>query len=220
MKKIFWVFISLVFISPWFLILVGNSRLTFPFQERLVSIQNDIFLDKVNNLRGETISAGLGLSGKLLVNKYFYFGKEVINRYLESYDPHFLFFSGEANLSKSTLTTGPLYLTFLPLIVYAIFKIATNIKRKETKLLLFWLLVSAIPAAFVYAHYETIARIPFFLVLTFITAYGLVKLFSSKKALAILLTIFIIFETLRFYHDFKVHYPRRLGENLYSIPKK
>jgi len=220
MKRVFWVFVVMVFISPWFTVLVSNSSLIFPYRVKVVSIENDIFLDKVNNLRGEANSAGAGFLAKLLVNKYAYYGKEVLNRYLESYDPHYLFFSGEANLLKSTLTTGPLYLTFLPLIVYAIFEIATNRKRKETKLLLFWLLVSAIPAAFVYTHYETIARIPFFLFLTFFAGYGLVKLFSSKKALAIILTFFIIFETLRFYHDFKVHYVRRLGENLYSIPKK
>lgn len=219
MRKGFWVFVTLVVISPWFVILVSNSSMIFPLQERLVSIQNDIFLDKVNNLRGETINAGFALLGKLMVNKYFYFGKEIINRYLESYDPHYLFFSGEANLLKSTLAAGPLYLTFLPLILYGVFRVSIG-RNKKLKLIFYLLGFSAIPAAFVYTHYETVVRIPFFLVLTLFAAYGLVKLFSSKRALALLFAFLIIFETLRFYHDFKVHYPRRLGENLYSIPKK
>ncbi len=211
MRKTLLLFLIFTLISPWFWVFSRNYKLLSPPYEQLVCIEDPVFIEQINVLRGESNRAGLSFGGRLLVNKLTFCAKSAFDRYLESFDPHFLFFVGDLSLEKSTRSTGPLYLSFLPMIIFGFFCLLKN-KGGFRKRVIIFLLLAPIPASIVLAHYESITRIPLFLLLTFLASFGFWEIFSRKRVIAILLIFLFIFETSRFFHDFYFHYPRKLFE--------
>lgn len=219
MRRIIWLFIIFILISPWFWVFSKNYKLLSLRQERSVCIQDPIFIDRINALRGESQKAGLPFGGRPLVNKVTFCAKDIIERYLESFDAHFLFFVGDLDFKKSTRSSGPLYLSFLPLILFGLFYLLKDKNDLKRKIFVF-LLITPLPSAFILSHYESLSKIPLFLVLTFLASFGFSKLFSQRRFLAILFIVTLLFETARFYHDFFLHYPRKLDLQIKQQVKK
>lgn len=206
-----WFLILFLLISPWFWIIVRNRNTIFPFSFKFLSIDNQLLIEETNNLRGELLNADVpGNLSKFVVNKFTTYTFELTRRYLETFDPQYLFFIGDLDLTKSTHSTGPLYLSFLPLIIVGLF----DLIQKKKRLLIFILLLTPVPASFIQNHYETLSRIPVFLLLTYVAVIGLVKLRKTRKILTLLLVVLLIFEFFRFSHDFVFHYPRRLANQV------
>ena len=209
MKKTFIVFCLLVIFSPWFSLITKNRSLLNSADERFISQR--FLVDEINTLQGQSKKAGTRW-GKIIVNKFTIYTMEVVKRYLESFDPQFLFFEGDIDIRKSTRSVGALYLTFLPLIVTGILKMIQekdNVKKRILSAILF---IAPIPSSFIFSHYETISKIPLLLILTFFAAYGFTTILSKRKTLALVLVIFLMFEFARFLHDIKLHYPVRFIE--------
>lgn len=210
----FGVFIVSIVISPWFWVISRNFGLIFPQDLKLLTISNELLKDETNTLRGELIKESFpNIISKLVVNKFTIYSFGISRRYFETFDPQYLFFTGDLDLQKSTRASGPLYLAFLPLILTGVC-VALKTRRK---IILLLFLLTPIPASFVMAHYETISRLPVLLVLTYFAALGLLKLFKGRKVIAFLLIMLLIFEFFRFTEDFFYHYPRRLTEQ--TTPK-
>jgi hypothetical protein len=204
-------FIVLVFISPWFWIMTRNLVVSTPQKFKLLTINNELLKDRTNTLRGELLKENVpNTISKLVVNKFTIYSFEISHRYFETFDPQYLFFVGDLDLTNSTRSSGPLYLAFLPLTLVGIF---TSLKLRR-KAVLFLLLLTPVPASFIITHYETISRIPVFLVLTFFAAIGQVIFFKKRIVITFLLVALLIFEFFRFTHDFHYHYPRRLDESV------
>ncbi len=202
--------IALIFvcISPWFLVLVRNYRTdTFSFTD-LVKLNENI--DELNLEQTQLRDAHLGKTSRPIVNKYNNYLKSLLGRYLESFDTSFLFFHGDIDLQWSTQTAGALYLSFLPMILVGLFILIESYKNIRSKTVIWILLISPIPAAFIKPHYQTLIRIPFLLVLTYIAAVGFIWLLKKRRLITVLLLILLIFEIAQFGHDLIRHYPRRL----------
>jgi hypothetical protein len=210
----FVLFIVFIVISPWFWVLIRNFEIVFPPTFKLLTISNELLKNETNTLRGEMIKENVpNIFSKLVINKFTIYSFQISHRYFETFDPQYLFFIGDLDLKKSTQSGGPLYLAFLPLIMVGL--IASLEKR--TKAVLILLLLTPIPASFVITHYETISRVPIFLVLTYLAIFGLLRLFKVRKVIALLLILLLLFEFLRFSHDYFYHYPRRLSDQMSSI---
>jgi hypothetical protein len=209
MKKVFYLYIILVLLSPWIWVMARNMYLFKLPTLSLVSIKEPAFIDEINTLRGESQEVGLGLIGRLEVNKITFYTKSIFERYLESYDPHYLFFVGDFSLLRSTRNSGPLYVSLLPLIIAGLYY-SLKERTKISNIFLCLLLLAPLPSSFLSAHYDTLTRIPFFIILTFFASFGFWKIYPKKKIWIGLLAVLLFFEITRFYHFFYVHYTRSI----------
>lgn len=142
------------------------------------------------------------LPARMFVNKVSYYSLEVLKRYFETFDPQYLFFTGDLDITKSTRTSGPIYLAMLPLILAGVYSFLSAGKIRPLVLLA----ILSIPPSLIEVHYETISRIPVFLVLSYFAACGLTKLVKTKRTWAVLLLILFLFEFSRFVHNLLIHY--------------
>src|SRR4030042_841892 len=208
-KRIFYLFFILLLTSPFVWVIGRNYSGLYPLREKFIYPNYQVFVDDVNTLRGELSEEGIpNTVARLLVNKYTNFSYEVLKRYLKSYNPTFLFFSGDVDILKSTKSSGPIYLTLLIPFVYGI-----NLALKNrNKLILYLLLTSPLPASLLVKETETLFRIPFFLIFIYLSSLGFIYLVKVKKYMyaVYLMVLLFAFELARFIHDFCFHYPGRM----------
>lgn len=202
------IFIFFILISPWFLVLSKNSNTSLYKTVRIINFKNEVNKDQINILRGEMLKSKVpNIVGRIVINKFSFYFSEVSKRYLETFDPQYIFFNGDLNINKSTKSSGVLYLSFLPLILTGIYISLLN----KDKLKIFLLMISPLLGSFVEPHYENISRIPVFLMLSYFSVIGLLYILKKKKWLAYLIVFLILFEFSRFIHDFLIHYPGRMN---------
>lgn len=202
------IFIFFILISPWLWVLIRNSSPSLYKTVRIINFKNEVNKDQINILRGEVLKSKVpNFIGRIVINKFSFYSMEVTKRYLETFDSQYLFFNGDLDLNKSTKSNGPIYLSFLPLILIGIY--ISIINKDKLKILL--LLMSPVLGAFVEPHYESISRIPVFIMLSYFSVIGFLYILKKKKWLAFLIIFFILFEFTRFIHDFLIHYPGRLN---------
>lgn len=190
-------------LSPIFFSTVSNFNHLTHDEYKVVSIRDQIFIDEINQLRGEASEHLPPLAGRILINKYSFFAKELMQRYLETFDPVFLFFKGDIDIYRSTQSAGIFYISII--IPFLFF-----FKYYKSSLPIFAIIISNIPASIFYMHYFSLSRMFFAIVVCSIAAIGSVKLFNINKKLFFTFIFLFTFEFLRFYHDLLVHYPSRL----------
>jgi hypothetical protein len=208
-KEVIVVFLALIVISPWFLIFSRNWRLFIPKKTDFYQLNSPQFISEINTFQGEAAEAGIKGWGKLTVNKGTWFVKDILTRYLESFDFHFLFIEGDLNIQKTTRASGPIYLSLIPAIAYGFY---FNLKKKKY-LLLLTILALPLLGALIGQHYETFSRLPFILGLTLLAAQA-IALFSKAKGYRVAKLIFVFllfFEYARFVHYYFLHYPYLLS---------
>src|SRR4030042_2967301 len=208
-KRIFYLFFILLLTSPFVWVIGRNYSGLYPLREKFIYPNYQVFVDDVNTLRGELSQEGIpNTLARLLVNKYTNFSYEVFKRYLKTFDPTFLFFSGDVDVLKSPKSSGPLYLTLLIPFIYGINMALKN----KNKLIMVLLLLSPLPASLLVKETETLFRIPFFLIFIYLSSLGFICLAKVNKYRysVYLLVILFVFELARFIHDFCFHYPGRM----------
>ena len=202
------ILILFILISPWLWVLIRNSNIDMYKNIKLINFKDEAIIDQINISRGEMSKTNVpSIFGRIIVNKVSFYSIEVTKRYLETFDPQYLFFNGDLDMNKSTRSNGPLYLSFLPLLLIGIYSSILN----KDKLKLYLLGIFPLIGAFIENHYESITRIPVFILLSYFSSYGLIYLYKRKKWLALLIVFLILFEFSRFVHDFLIHYPGRLN---------
>lgn len=208
------IWLLLVAISPFFWVLLRNSRIIAVNSVKLLTPNNQILVDEVNSLRGEASSILPPQTSRLFINKYVFVLKEYATKYLQSFDPHYLFFTGDPDITKSTRASGPLFLTSLPLFLTGLWFCINRIIKHKYMILL--ILLTPLFSSFLITDYETVYKIPFFLSFLGVVSYGIRYLSAKQSKILYFLMIFLVFELLRFQHDFFIHYPRRIAETTYQ----
>ena len=142
----------------------------------------------------------------------------IILNYLSYFDPVFLFIRGDPNPRRSISTTGigELHLLELMTVLPGIFFLFKE-NRKERSILLLWLLLYPIPAAFTDSAHalRSMVGAPLF---SIFSAYGIsrvISLFSSRqKTYVIFITSFVVAASVAvFLNSYFIHYSR------YTIPR-
>lgn len=206
--KVLLVSVLFILISPWLWVLIRNSNVGMYKNIRILNFKNEAVIDQINISRGEIQKTKVpNFIGRLFVNKVTFYGIEVTKRYFETFDTQYLFFTGDLDMNKSTKSSGPFYLSFLPILLVGIFVTVSN----KEKLKIIFLSLTPLLGAFIENHYESITRIPVFILLSYFSSIGILFLYKKKKLLALIIIFFIIFEFSRFIHDFYLHYPGRLN---------
>ncbi len=109
--------------------------------------------------------------------------------YLSYFNPVFLFLKGDQNLRHNIFNMGQLYLLESVTVLAGIISIFIGAKKKEHKILLLWMFLYPIPAAFTApAHASrSIMGAPLFSLLSAFGIFLLVSLFKTRKGKAIFL---------------------------------
>jgi hypothetical protein len=197
------IFLVFLLSSPWYTVILTNLYILPAKDIHPLNLNDQVIIYQIDSDRGELIRSGVpGPISKLLINKVTYYSYEIMQRYFETFDPKYLFFTGDLDTRKSIQSSGPIYLSFLPPILTGIY--TSLVGKRKVILLLF---ATPTLGAMVQAHYETISRIPALIVLTYFAAIGLVYIFGKNRRLAFPVLILMFFEFVRFGHNFLVHYP-------------
>lgn len=147
---------------------------------------------------------------------------EMIKTYTQSYSPDFLFLKGDAGMPNHFITRfsvkgfGELYLAALPFFLFGLFWVGKNIKKKENKIILVWLLLypvgSVVAGADGGGPFATRSIIGV-LVFQIITALGIVYVASLIKktnhqlALYVGIVLLFIASCILYLYAYFVQYP-------------
>ncbi len=140
-----------------------------------------------------------GVVAKLFYNKLVYITKQFLTSYFSYFSPQFLFTNGPAEGTYGMVPgIGVLYFSEIILAIGAIiFIVREGFKRKEIQLLLFWVLISPIPAALTkgpgYAANRVAFVIPALVILLAIGGIFLIKKRVWFYAYIVLLAINFIY---------------------------
>ena len=198
--KILLTFLVITLLSPWLWLIIKGPRMLLLDPASLYKISQPSRISEINTLRGEASSAGVGLLGRLVVNKATWAAKDALSRILSTFDPHYLLLEGDVDITRSTGKTGPVFLTLAPLVMWSFW----HRGRKQRTGLAVLILAAATAAAMFEPYYFLPARLGFFLIYNWLAAEGVVRAKWSTIYLAV-----VGFEVARFAHDFRLHYPYR-----------
>jgi len=161
------------------------------------------------------------ISFEKVIPAKFYFPSidEFLNNFFSYFSFDFLFFSGDPILKNSIPEIGVFHLWELPFLLLGFYFVFLNIKRKWTVLIL--LILSLTFASFFKPSPNIFISIPLLLLLSIMIAIGIDfpgrEFFKRKNLIKVILffigLIFIFYNSFFFYHQYKIHYPKRLEKS-------
>lgn len=156
-----------------------------------------------------------GMSGqplvltRLLHNKYQSFGMGFVKRYLEYFDPIFLFVETSSNTTRHSIPeTGLLYLIELPFFAVGLATMFYFTKQKEKYIPIILLLTAPIAASLVLESNSTTRALIIVYGFVLIIAFGIYHLVHNKKLgkVFIIIVLGLYFANFVYYsHQFLVH---------------
>lgn len=176
-------FLAINLLSPWMWSLIKNPE-AFKFDRWLLyKFDSPERTMEINTLRGQSKWS------RLFVNKFTWNSKEIASRIAETFDLHYLVLEGDLDLRRTTGKSGPVLATMVPFIL-------VGFGRP-------WavpIILGSLLAGLFEPHFFTPARIPLFLLFSWLAAIGI-----SKKKIGAWYWILVVFEFARFAHGFWLH---------------
>ncbi len=199
-------FIGLILLSP-FLFALGSNELSQRFNE--TSIFSDISVIEESNQRIQ--EDGGGIVARIIHHRYLLFLQQIMNNAVSHFDLGFLFLHGDVNPRHSTQYFGHLlHLSFFPLI-YGIYILFKQRKKRIILLLIGWTIAAILPASLttVVPHSLRILAVSplFFIVIGIGVAAGYYNLPSKFRWLVGVFMIFVTLEAFLFLFHYLRVYP-------------
>ena len=145
---------------------------------------------------------------KVLNNRRVGYAYSMLTHYTDHFDPKFLFIRGDGNPKFSTQDVGQLYLIEAPLLVIGIITLMLH-APKIAFFLLFWLLVSIVPAATARETPHALRILNSLPTWQIFIAYGLwVCMRKVRRVLVIVLVVIYVFQVSYYIYNYHTHYPR------------
>jgi hypothetical protein len=171
--------------SPWFLMIIMRPTGFKPVGP-LISPTTHTALTETNTYQSQSPI------GKLVSNKFIYTAREMVVRFVETFDPHYLFLEGDLNYDRSTQKNGPLFVSvFVLALLYP--------KKKAWK----WGFLLLSPTMLFDEHFFSPSKILFFIFVGYLAGLQLSSLNKNQK---IVFWIAWLFEFSLFAHSFVFHY--------------
>lgn len=144
-------------------------------------------------------------------NKYFGVATSFFNNYLNAFSPDFLFLKGDQYFRHSAGKVGELLWPTILLFGSGVFIILQNIKQKENKLLVWWLLISPLASSLTQSGENHATRLFLMTIpLTLISSLGVVMLeklkLNHKKIVVLIMSILIVFSFANYWNRYSHHY--------------
>jgi len=219
-------------ITPWKIILpvslfvlilipLGNQMLSKEGQARFGGVS--LFADQgplwqaLEYRRGHNNPNSLYI--RAIHNRYLSYSVRFFQNYLSHFSPKFLFVSGDEIARNRIPEMGQSYPILFLFLIFGVYRLC-QIKTKESKLVIFWLLVSPLAAALTFQSPHALRSQNMVIPLTITTALGVYSFFvwlnQIKPKIINYLTILIfsfllIFAFTRYLHLYYVHYPKELS---------
>jgi hypothetical protein len=173
--------------------------------------ETEVGTDRQNDarVRGET---GTGLAptilDRVIHNKYTFWGENVVSNYFRAFSTDFLFVRGDINLRHS-IGTGEFYkIEIVTLIAGLVFFFIGKRDIKVKLLIIFWILVGAVPAAFTRDGGNHATRLILILPpLIFLISYGAKEILNRSKLFSLILIGIWLLGFGSYIHRYYVHYP-------------
>lgn len=124
---------------------------------------------------------------------------------------NFLFFEGDLNIRNSVPEIGAFLLWTLPFYLIGLYLILT--KKKSDKLIIIICILSLFFASFFKPSPNLLVSLPICLLNSIIIARGIIyslTYLKKKPLFLIFIILLIIYNLIFFYHQYKIHYPKRL----------
>lgn len=114
----------------------------------LISVfsDQDLVYDIVNQRTSPWVDQN-NIKETIFHNKAISYAGKIGSNYLSAFSPQFLFLSGDPNFRHSIGRFGELLWVTAPFLILGFVTLSKNIKNKENKLILAWLLLAPIPSA-------------------------------------------------------------------------
>ncbi len=201
-----------------FLIITGITLLAITTKEgsgrlnQVVFYKNTIPLNTIASLNNGEGNNNV-LLARIFHNKPIIYGRYFINQYLSYFSPDFLFNNKGLPTRYALPEQGPIYYTFAPLLILALFFFMSYPNKNKNAWIIFYLLaISILPAAVTYEDTPNLSRSAVMIIpLVILIGFGLVALYENiknKNLRKILITIFsfiLIVEVIYFWHMYLVH---------------
>lgn len=140
------------------------------------------------------------------------------NRYLDQFNPVYIFGNGLDFTNQGPLGIGPLLLFQLPFVIMGIiFLIKSPQLSKQRMFISAWILLGMLPSGLTFEPYSPHRSIMVFTMLNIISAAGLylfIKKFKSFKIIAVL-AIILVLNYVYFLHMYFVNFPFEKSEKLH-----
>lgn len=153
-------------------------------------------------------------------NRFAYAAEKIVQNYINSFSPQFLFVKGGGNNSHNILDFGNMYLAEAPFLFLGLIYLLVIKKGKERDLILLWLFISPIAASITKDAPHTNRMFAVFPMLSLISAFGIYWLLTEiirKKIIKKLFAVFIIclfIVNISIYLDrYFIHFPRDEAAN-------
>lgn len=173
-------FLLINLFSPWVWMVARNPAAFKVTRTQFYQFNSHERLMEINTLRGRSKWS------RLIVNKFTWNAKEMLSRAVETFDLHYLVLEGDLDLRRTTGKAGPILLTMVPFML---------IGFGESWLVPI-ILASAVAGLFE-PHFFTPARIPLFLIFSWLAAVGI-----CRKKVGGWYWALVVFEFSRFAHYF------------------
>lgn len=187
-KKIWPMFISLSLITV--LVLITPDVVKSLKINEFLLLSDTSYLNDVNLLRGQNISDGFGLLGKIFFNKSFLLIK-ILQNYLSYFSLSFIFTRGDGIALNSLLNFGLFLLTFVPFFILGLIHFFKT-KPNYFSLILVWLIITPVPLIFMSPNPQTDKFFPALFPLALMIALGLRRF----KKVVLFVSLFFIFYNL------------------------
>jgi len=149
-------------------------------------------------------------------NKIESWGGELLDNYLTSFSPQFLFLTGDPNPRHNLPNFGELYWAMLPFLAMGAINLLKSQDKELKKVTFLWLLLAPIPSALTLDGGNHATRL-FLMIppLVILIAYGLNSLLHSRKLLMAVVGVFLVL-TVFWLHEYFVHYPKEQAQYWHS----
>ncbi len=167
------------------------------------SILSDVsVIEKSNKLKTTYNNSPIS---KIIYHRYVLFGEQIVVNFFSHFNFKYLFVSGDINPRHSIQTFGEFYYFDLLFFVFAIIFLLRR-KSRATHLLLFYLFVAILPAAFTKATphaLRTLAALPVFIVLLSFGVWQFLEIIHNQKyknfAMILIIIVYLLFIVAFFY---------------------
>lgn len=212
-KKLF-VFFSMILVTPLIYLSIfgsANSRAAMVFLSQDIDFTRYIIIDHLQK------------EGEIFLLFFFW-----IKRYLNYFQPGFLFFNGLNMTAAGTLGLGVLYLYELPWLILGIIKMITksvkneiSISFRDRGIILLWLILGIIPASLTNNEQNSGRTLLILPALLIIISFGVISFFQMirlmknrylKTGLTSAYLLFIMIILTQAFLVFAVHFPKQKGE--------
>jgi 4-amino-4-deoxy-L-arabinose transferase-like glycosyltransferase len=184
----------------------GSSEINHRFKETSIFSNQEIIL-KSNQAKELTNNS---LVSKIFYHRYLLFSKQVLFNYFSHFNIDFLFVSGDINPRHNSQYFGLFYYLDFLFLILSIFYLS-NKKTKKYNLIIFWLLISIIPASLTKTTphaLRILPAMPAFIISIILGINYLLNILKNKKIIIYFIFIVYLINFIAFYRHYLTVYPK------------